>query len=146
ISPATDRTTYSPRCCAATRAGVRSSSCSSSNADAQPASHPSSSKAGKASLLCERVKLETRASAESVRLDEEPRALRKEAKRNRHVVDLLVAGNALTVAACYGQHQPAGTAAGPNAVSIPATGITFRTEAERMKSHSSAVRQLNSSQ
>src|SRR3954468_2274897 len=84
MAPSTDRTTYSPRCCAATRAGVRSSWCSCSNADAQPASHPRSSKTGKASLLCERVKLETRASAEAVRLDEEPRALRKEVKRNRH--------------------------------------------------------------
>src|SRR3954452_1561505 len=108
MTPSADRTTYSPRCCAATRAGVRSSSCSSSNADAQPASHPSSSKTGKASLLCERVKLETRASAEVVRLDEEPRALLKEVKRNRHQCRLLVAGNVMTVAERRGRHQPAG--------------------------------------
>jgi hypothetical protein len=35
------------------------------------------------------VLLETRARAERVRLDEEPRALRKEVKRSLHVVDLL---------------------------------------------------------
>src|ERR671934_2641226 len=68
-------------------------------------------------------------------------------KRNRHVVrPPFVAGNGLTVAAGYGQPQPAGTAAGPKASAIAATGTTLRTDAERMNSHSSALRQLSRSQ
>ena len=79
--------------------------------------------------------LETRASAEWVRLDEEPQALRKEASAIVICTTSFVAGNELTVARAHGQHQPAGTAAGPNASEIPETGTTLRTAAERMKSH-----------
>src|SRR6266540_6372820 len=62
-------------------------------------------------------------------------------KRNRHVVDLLFAGNRLTVARGHGQHQPAISAFGPNASSIPDTARSFRTAAERRKSHWSALSQ-----
>src|SRR5204862_7260481 len=124
---------------------MRLSSCSCSNADAQSASHPSSFRAGKTSLLCERVKLETRASAERVRLDEEPRALRKKAKRNRHQSRPPFAGDALTVAEGYGQHQPASIAPSPNVPRTLGTVTTFFAGV-RKKSHSSAPRQFSNSQ
>src|SRR5438093_5697259 len=92
-----------------------------------------------------RISSRTRARCVGGRLDDEPRGSSEGGKRNRHLFDLLVAGNALTVARSYGQHQPAGTAVGPNASSIPETGITLRTAAERMKSHWSALRQLSMS-
>ena len=52
-SPSSAKRTYSPRCCAATRAGNRLSSCSWSNAAANAASHPRESRGNNASLLCE---------------------------------------------------------------------------------------------
>ena len=69
------------------------------------------------------------------RLDEEPRGSSEGGKRNRHLVDLLFAGNALTVAWHYGQHQPASDAPVPKFASIFEIGTIFFTFGERMNSH-----------
>jgi hypothetical protein len=69
------------------------------------------------------------------RLDDEPRGSSEGGKRNRHLVDLLIAGNALTVARGYGQHQPASEGSSPKLVRMFDTATIFFTGLEWMKSH-----------
>ena len=69
------------------------------------------------------------------RLDDEPRGSSEGGKRNRHLFDLLVAGNVLTVARGYGQHQPASEGSWPKLARIFETASTFFTGREWMKSH-----------
>src|SRR6266511_4949674 len=66
-------------------------------------------------------------------------------KRNRHLVDLLFAGNDLTVAACYGQHQPTSEDSAPKLARMFETARSFFTGV-RMKSHWSALSQSSRSQ
>src|SRR6266498_5027988 len=66
-------------------------------------------------------------------------------KRNRHVVDLLFAGNRLTVAVGYGQHQPTGVEPEPKFARMFDTATSFFTGL-RMKSHWSALCQSSNSQ
>src|SRR5213596_1784200 len=83
------------------------------------------------------------------RLDDEPRGSSEGGKRNRHLFDLLVAGNAPTVARGHGQHHPARVAkcSGPESKVFPMFRTAIRrTAAERMKIHWSALRQSTSSQ
>ena len=69
------------------------------------------------------------------RLADEPRGSSGGGKLNRHLFDLLVAGNEVTVARGHGQHQPASIAPLPKLASMFEIGTIFFTAGERMKSH-----------
>src|SRR6266511_728811 len=66
-------------------------------------------------------------------------------KRNRHVVDLLFAGDRPTVAAGYGQHHPTSEGSAPKFARMFETATSFFTGV-RMKSHWSALSQSSRSQ
>ena len=68
------------------------------------------------------------------RLADEPRGSSGGGKLNRHLVDLLVAGNKLTVARGYGQHHPTILESAPKFARMFETARTFFT-GEWMNSH-----------
>jgi hypothetical protein len=69
------------------------------------------------------------------RLDDEPRGSSEGGKRNRHLVDLLIAGNELTVARAHGQHQPTREGSLPKLARMFETAAILFTGTEWMKSH-----------